>query len=384
MPSLPPASDFNGAANQAAAQTAYGNQRAFLAGLLGTDGLPATALATLGALGSGFSAKTGAYTATTADRGKLIQATSGTWTLSLPAAATAGLGFSILVRNSGSGVITLDGNGSETINGATTVALQSGSGVILLCTGSAWFALDMAGPGQAAADDATAGTVLRNFANGGSFGLGNTGTLRDIGNLDTISAGSGWYRMTSSTTGTRPTGVSGTAGGLVEHLVTSAGNLQQTLRLNNPAAGFAGIYRRQYFSGAWTAWDVAQMRSDILGTVSQSGGVPTGAVIEAGANANGQYTKFADGTMLCRVSGLSAPDVNTAAGNIWRSADVAWTFPAPFASATHLIVLPDCDNADCWATANSVTASGCNIRALGWDNKVNPQPLRAQATGRWF
>ncbi|WP_415262058.1 phage tail protein, partial [Pseudomonas chlororaphis] len=39
--------------------------------------------------------------------------------------------------------------------------------------------------------------------------------------------------------------------------------------------------------------------SSILGTVSQSGGVPTGAIIEVGTNANGAYTKFAGGTMIC-------------------------------------------------------------------------------------
>lgn len=37
----------------------------------------------------------------------------------------------------------------------------------------------------------------------------------------------------------------------------------------------------------------------LVGTVSQSGGVPTGAVIERGSNASGKYTKFADGTMIC-------------------------------------------------------------------------------------
>ncbi|MEP9155246.1 hypothetical protein ABKT98_24025, partial [Enterobacter cloacae] len=36
-------------------------------------------------------------------------------------------------------------------------------------------------------------------------------------------------------------------------------------------------------------------QADILGTVSQSGGVPTGAVIEKGSNSNGEYVRFADG-----------------------------------------------------------------------------------------
>ena len=39
-------------------------------------------------------------------------------------------------------------------------------------------------------------------------------------------------------------------------------------------------------------------RANLLGTVSQSGGVPTGAVIEEGSNGTGRWTKFADGTLL--------------------------------------------------------------------------------------
>ncbi|MFL1495729.1 hypothetical protein ACI77E_30595, partial [Pseudomonas antarctica] len=37
----------------------------------------------------------------------------------------------------------------------------------------------------------------------------------------------------------------------------------------------------------------------IVGTVSQSAGLPTGAIIERGSNANGSYTKYADGTLIC-------------------------------------------------------------------------------------
>jgi hypothetical protein len=40
-------------------------------------------------------------------------------------------------------------------------------------------------------------------------------------------------------------------------------------------------------------------RANVLGTVSQSGGVPTGAIIERGSNANGEFVRYADGTMIC-------------------------------------------------------------------------------------
>ncbi|UTA78965.1 hypothetical protein J4377_13485 [Halomonas sp. XH26] len=49
---------------------------------------------------------------------------------------------------------------------------------------------------------------------------------------------------------------------------------------------------------------------DILGTVSQSDGVPTGAIIEQGSNANGRYTLFASGLSICTTS--VPVDFNTA------------------------------------------------------------------------
>ena len=40
-------------------------------------------------------------------------------------------------------------------------------------------------------------------------------------------------------------------------------------------------------------------QDNILGTVSESGGVPTGAIIERGSNSNGEFVKYADGTLIC-------------------------------------------------------------------------------------
>lgn len=59
--------------------------------------------------------------------------------------------------------------------------------------------------------------------------------------------------------------------------------------------------------------------ANILGTVSQSSGIPTGAIIENGSNANGTYTKYADGTLICEVR----TTYNNASGT-------TWTFPAVF------------------------------------------------------
>jgi len=51
---------------------------------------------------------------------------------------------------------------------------------------------------------------------------------------------------------------------------------------------------------AETSGNEVYRKQNILGTVSQSGGVPTGAIIERGSNANGEYVKFADGTLFMK------------------------------------------------------------------------------------
>lgn len=82
--------------------------------------------------------KTANYTVTTSDLAKLIDATANTWTLTLPAAATAADGFWFAVRNSGTGVITVDPDGAELIDGAATIPLAPGDACLVVCSGTAW------------------------------------------------------------------------------------------------------------------------------------------------------------------------------------------------------------------------------------------------------
>jgi hypothetical protein len=70
-----------------------------------------------------------------ADHGKTFVATSS-FTQTLTAAATLGDGWGVQYRNDGTGIITLDPNGSETIDGATTITLPPGAGVRIRCDGS--------------------------------------------------------------------------------------------------------------------------------------------------------------------------------------------------------------------------------------------------------
>ncbi|MBP3999917.1 hypothetical protein [Pseudomonas koreensis] len=76
--------------------------------------------------------------------------------------------------------------------------------------------------------------------------------------------------------------------------------------------------------------------AQILGTVSQSGGVPTGALMEYGFNANGEYWKFASGLMLCAYSVTFSATINSPAGSLYTNPAGNFgpvTTPATFASA---------------------------------------------------
>lgn len=96
----------------------------------------ATAMTTGSFEAHGVTTKTTNYTVLTTDRGYLINCTSAL-TLSLPAAATAGAGFTFSVKANGASVI-LDPNGAETVDGAATVTMVTGTSAVVVCTGTAW------------------------------------------------------------------------------------------------------------------------------------------------------------------------------------------------------------------------------------------------------
>jgi hypothetical protein len=86
-----------------------------------------------------ISAKTGAYTVVAGDLGTIINCTSGTFTVSLTAAATLGSGFNCWIWNTSTtatDAITIDPNASETIDGRTTRILRRGEGMQIVCDGT--------------------------------------------------------------------------------------------------------------------------------------------------------------------------------------------------------------------------------------------------------
>lgn len=139
MPTLPTAAAFTASTvTEAQFKSAITDLREFLATLLGTAGTQQAALAAMGSLIAATVDKTAAYTVAAGDRGKLINCSTGTFSLSLLAVATAGAGFCLAVRNSGTGVITVDPDTTEHIDGATTITLGAGESCLVVCDGAAW------------------------------------------------------------------------------------------------------------------------------------------------------------------------------------------------------------------------------------------------------
>lgn len=133
--------------------------------------------------------------------------------------------------------------------------------------------------------------------------------------------------------------------------------------------------------------------ANILGTVSETGGVPTGAVIERGHNANGEYARFADGTQIC-----SAPLLIPYAGSA-VTLQLGWSYPADF-SARPTIMMTPMDFRDGGAPAGGnwsggelintytrVTGTGSATlyasKGASWVSG-DAVAVHASAFGRWF
>lgn len=71
----------------------------------------------------------------TGDDGKTIVATAS-FTQTLTAAATLATGWAVVIKNASTGDLTIDPNGSETIDGRTTLVLRPQEAVIIECDGS--------------------------------------------------------------------------------------------------------------------------------------------------------------------------------------------------------------------------------------------------------
>lgn len=143
----------------------------------------------------------------------------------------------------------------------------------------------------ASATDATSGRLMKV----GDFGLG--GLIppfpgNDIGITDN-SVVTGIYRA-DNIAGLPPTVTRGSV--IHTRRATGGGETQLLVEEGFPQR----LFTSGRTTGAWASW---KTYNPTLGTVSESGGIPTGAIIQRGSNSNGTFVRFADGTQICTFLG---------------------------------------------------------------------------------
>ena len=123
-------------------------------------------------------------------------------------------------------------------------------------------------------------------------------------------------------------------------------------------------------------------QGNIVGTVSQSGGIPTGAVVERGSNANGEYVRFADGTQICRWY------ITFGSIGIASSLSASRTFPAEFVVTPQTIVSVGAGSYAEFVISSASTSSATgftawvrNVHSTATPSGVN---VHWMSIGRWF
>jgi hypothetical protein len=263
-------------------------------------------------------------------------------------------------------------------NAENQLGLATG-GVQRAILGNAGLTLDVPMTGTATTQgptDAGEGRLPRLRSTGGIFGLGGL-DAPGVADVDDSALRTGFYRSTTTSVGTLPPGHAlGTFGGSGPLVVLrhDGGSVTQWWS----SLSDAQVWTRR-FSGSWTGW---QRATRILGPVAQVGGAATGAILERGANANGEFLRLADGKMICTRTNLSAANASTALGALFRSGDVSWTYPAAFAAAP--VVCGQVDDPDVWLATGVPGVGSCTLRALSAVTKGAALTLRVTAIGRWF
>ena len=129
-------------------------------------------------------------------------------------------------------------------------------------------------------------------------------------------------------------------------------------------------------------------KGNVVGTVSQSDGVPTGAVIERGSNANGEYVKFSDGTMICSIlKTVTDQAINSTYGSLYTGTRT-WTFPAVFVDSPVVTASSaKWGTGAAWAITDGVSSvESATLRFFDVVSRSTGTNFiySASAIGRWF
>ncbi len=229
--------------------------------------------------------------------------------------------------------------------------------------------------------DTTAGRLMKV----GDFGLGAVAPVPgNISVEDSTLAPGFWTYNTLQGSSGGPAEV--TRGSLTHQRRTSTGGGETQMLLVETGTGAisGALYTRARTTGSWGPWRRYFRDSDMLGTVAQTAGQPTGALFQHGSNANGLFERQANGWQQCLRTDLSAAAISTAEGGIFRSADITWTFPSAFLTDTKPVVQVTGESAALVGFGIvSLSATAVTFRVKAATSVGSAVSLQASATGRW-
>jgi len=192
-----------------------------------------------------------------------------------------------------------------------------------------------------------------------------------------------------STSGTKPAGVS--YGLLVTKAATgNQGTHQELYEITGSTGATTNTWHRDQYGngGAWGPWRRRYSNNNIIGTVSQASGSPTGAIIERGSNASGEYVRYADGTQIC-FKRVGTTSVNAASGSLFLSNAVgSGSYPMAFISIPTVTAMA-CVSGYQWAlwaaNASEPTATTWgSYYAAAAAATAQGALINIIAVGRWF
>ncbi|GEK52328.1 hypothetical protein [Vreelandella venusta] len=129
--------------------------------------------------------------------------------------------------------------------------------------------------------------------------------------------------------------------------------------------------------------------ANILGAVTQVDGVPTGAIIEQGSNANGEYFKFAGGAVIAFGKSLLDVALTLESGNLYTSPSNI-SLPLPVLAEWTFVDVQKISNA-----GSLIPVFGATVFGVSSGNDIRFRPLSTQsipltgipfsffAIGRW-
>lgn len=249
---------------------------------------------TQNAFGSQIIVTSSNTTITSAYKNAAIIATAAL-TLSLPSAASAGQGFYFTIRNYGTtGNITVDPNGAEFIDGASTLTIYPGESAIIICTGVVWYSLmKLAQAGVTTNQISTSGTSGVAFKNSG----GTTSLTTGANNLlVTTFAGAADFAKGADIASASTTNIGAATGNFV--------HVTGTTTITSFGTIAAGVHRIVRFAGVLTLTHNAT--SLIL---------PGSSNITTAANDIGHFVSEGSGNWRCvaytRANGLAVVSPTT-------------------------------------------------------------------------